>query len=419
MFIKRLLINDFRNLQYLDLNPSAGFNFICGPNGSGKTSIIEAIHYLALARSFRTNSYQYLIRQNQSRFNLYAVVQEDDQVLPTSIGLMRERGQDAVIKLNADQITRMLELIDHICVQLIHPQGVELITKEAEGRRGFIDWGVYYSDPEFKELWWQYRKILKQRNALLRQEAQRGRKRARNAQSFSAWQQQPEFSSYDMSYDRSYESKDNAMWQSIDQMAIWDDALVSLSLQITEKRLNYLQQLQEILQDILQEFLPHFKLKFELNFGWEKGQDLRALLAQNLEKDRVLGYTLYGCHRADLKIKNNNISAGATLSRGQLKMLVYAMRLAQGMLLKQQTGRACIYLIDDLNSELDDHSQRVLLNTLLACKHQVFISNINALQPDFFPPDDRSDYQVFQLQDGQISASTVDTVSTVNSVDAN
>ena len=141
MFIKRLLINDFRNLQYVDLKPSAGFNFICGPNGSGKTSIIEAIHYLALARSFRTNSYQYLIRQNQSRFNLYAVVQEDDQVLPTSIGLMRERGQDAVIKLNADQITRMLELIDHICVQLIHPQGVELITKEAEGRRGFIDWG--------------------------------------------------------------------------------------------------------------------------------------------------------------------------------------------------------------------------------------------------------------------------------------
>ena len=54
---------------------------------------------------------------------------------------------------------------------LSHPQGVELITKEAEGRRGFIDWGVYYSDPEFKELWWQYRKILKQRNALLRQEA--------------------------------------------------------------------------------------------------------------------------------------------------------------------------------------------------------------------------------------------------------
>ena len=209
------------------------------------------------------------------------------------------------------------------------------------------------------------------------------------------------------------------MWQSIDQMAIWDDALVSLSLQITEKRLNYLQQLQEILQDILQEFLPHFKLKFELNFGWEKGQDLRALLAQNLEKDRVLGYTLYSFRRDNLKIKNNNISAGATLSRGQLKMLVYAMRLAQGMLLKQQTGRACIYLIDDLNSELDDHSQRVLLNTLLACKHQVFISNINALQPDFFPPDDRSDYQVFQLQDGQISASTVDTVSTVNSVDAN
>ncbi len=395
MYINRLLINDFRNLQYVELQPSPSFNFICGPNGSGKTSIIEAIHYLALARSFRTNSYQYLIRNGQRQFNLFAAVQEDDSMMASTIGLSRERGDSAIIKINSDPINRLVDLIDHICVQIIHPQGVDLITKEAEGRRGFIDWGVYYSDSEFKQLWMQYRKILKQRNALLRRAATQ----QKNGQSFSTGYGSSYSSGYSTDYSPSYSMGYVASSLDLDQIGVWDEALASLSEQITQKRIAYLESLQVILQEILGEFLPDFKLKFELNFGWEKGLDLRALLAQNLEKDKALGYTLYGCHRADLKIKNHNLLAGATLSRGQLKMLVYAMRLAQGLLLKEQTGRTCIYLIDDLNSELDDHSQSVLLKHLLACNHQVFISNI---QQALFISEERSDFKVFQLDRGMV-----------------
>ena len=163
--------------------------------------------------------------------------------------------------------------------------------------------------------------------------------------------------------------------------------------------------LQVILQEIIGQFLPNFRIKFELNPGWEKGLNLRSVLAQNLEKDKALGYTFYGCHRADLKIKNNTVSAGATLSRGQLKMLVYALRLAQGMLLKEHSNRSCIYLIDDLNSELDDNSQRELLNTLLQCRHQVFISNI---RQELLLPKDRSDYKVFALDRGMVSLAASD-----------
>ena len=130
MYIKRLLINDFRNLEYVELTPCSGFNFICGPNGSGKTSIIEAIHYLSLARSFRTSSYQYLIRQGQPQFTLFAQVQADNAELDTTIGLLRPRNGEPVIKINSDPITRMVDLIDHIYVQIIHPQGVELICRE-------------------------------------------------------------------------------------------------------------------------------------------------------------------------------------------------------------------------------------------------------------------------------------------------
>lgn len=388
MYIKRLLINDFRNLQYVELEPCAGFNFICGPNGSGKTSIIEAIHYLSLARSFRTSSYQYLIRQGQPQFNLFAQIKEDGSEVDTSIGLARSRVGEPIIKINSDPITRMVDLIDHIYVQIIHPQGVDLITKSADVRRAFIDWGVYYTDPEFKQLWLQYRKTLKQRNALLRRE---GKGRTFNEDYGSKTWSSPSFS-----LDESLPSS----FSGFNEMGIWDETLAKLSEQITKKRRFYLDQLQVILQEIVGQFLPDFRLKFELNQGWEKGQDLRLLLAQNLEKDRGLGYTLYGCHRADLKIKNNNLSAGATLSRGQLKMLVYAMRLAQGILLRQLTNRTCIYLIDDLNSELDERAQRILLDTIVQCKHQVFISNI---QQELLFPIDKSKCKVFTLEGGKLA----------------
>lgn len=415
MYIKRLLINDFRNLEYVELTPCSGFNFICGPNGSGKTSIIEAIHYLSLARSFRTSSYQYLIRQGQPQFTLFAQVQADNAELDTTIGLLRPRNGEPVIKINSDPITRMVDLIDHIYVQIIHPQGVELITKSAEVRRAFIDWGVYYTDPEFKQLWLQYRKTLKQRNTLLRRDGPKRRYQSpfsdftpQLTEGIAGLQGEVSLTlnaalASNLGFEQQNFGCDKHGFDQpnfgFDEMGVWDEALARLSEQITQKRQAYLEQLQVILQDIVGQFLPDFHLKFELNQGWEKGQDLRVLLAQNLEKDRGLGYTLYGCHRADLKIKNNNISAGATLSRGQLKMLVYAMRLAQGMLLRQLTNRTCIYLIDDLNSELDDRAQRILLDTLVSCQHQVFISNI---QQELLFPSDTSQCKVFNLESGKV-----------------
>lgn len=480
MYIKRLIINDFRNMDYAEIEPCQGFNFLCGPNGSGKTSVIEAIHYLSLARSFRTSSYQYLIKQGRPCFNIFALVQEDEEGVDTTIGMSRSRGENAVIKINSDQVSRMIDLIDLICVQIIHPQGVELITKEAEGRRSFIDWGVYYTDPEFKNLWLQYRKILKQRNSLLRKEMlkRKGVSRTLADMEFNAFdpyqanqisnvqghssqlvspsgrplndklpvgqsnsniheqdltEQYHESSEDDVLHDdldmqalsqgaqfgvaKSADNAHDGLIQAVpggffasnhnafDEVTLWDEQLALLCEQITEKRVEYLSRLQVILQEIIGRFLPNFKIKFELNPGWEKGLNLRSVLAQNLEKDKALGYTFYGCHRADLKIKNNTVSAGATLSRGQLKMLVYALRLAQGMLLKEHSNRSCIYLIDDLNSELDDNSQRELLNTLLQCRHQVFISNI---RQELLLPKDRSDYKVFALDRGMVSLAASD-----------
>lgn len=335
MFLSRLVISDFRNLEMLDFNPVPGFNVIYGPNGSGKSSVLEAISYLALARSFRGYNYQYLIKSGKKQFSVFAAVNEDEGSVAANVGVSRGRSDELQIRINGSKVTRLIDLVDKLCVQIIHPQGVELVTQGPELRRNFVDWGVYYSEPSFKDLWLNYKRVLRQRNFLLKSKAS------------------------DL------------------EISIWDDLLASLSEQIDEMRRSYLEKLRGILSAGCKQFLPGFSLRFDLHSGWNKDFKLRDLLAQNLEKDRVLGYTFYGCHRADLKIKSDSISAGATLSRGQLKLLVCAMRLAQGLLLKQETGRSCIYLIDDLNSELDVNSQKILLDNLKQCSCQVFITNIS------------------------------------------
>ena len=339
MLIKRIYIQNFRNIAHLDIRPDQSVNLICGQNGSGKTSFLEAISCLALGRSFRGAKTPHLIKHNEQSFVLSSEIAQDNSVLSDTIGIMRSRnrGDPVQISINGQRTNRLIDIIDKLCIQIIHPQGTELITGSPEERRAFLDWGVYYSCPQFKQQWMDYRRILGQRNALLKD-------RSRNI--------------------------------SPSMFTVWDDMLCSLSENITLMRENYLAEIKAELNRITANFLPEIKFDFSLSQGWEKGLKLRDLLSLNIEKDRNLGYTFYGCHRADLKIKTNQSPASETLSRGQIKLLVCAMRLSQGAELLRQTKKSCVYLVDDINSELDQHSRSLLLNEILESNNQLFITNI-------------------------------------------
>lgn len=336
MKISHLRILNYRNISSLDIEPSTLFNVIYGKNGSGKTSLLEAISYLGYGRSFRDARYQSLIREEQPYFAISADVIRDSTDLSDRIGVCRyrNRNQSLEISINSNKSTRLVDLVDKISVQVIHPQGIDLILGGPEYRRNFIDWGAYYSFPNFKNCWYRYKKLLSQRNSMLKR-----REPAENIQ-------------------------------------VWDEELSKVSEEITTFREQYIDLLKPILLQKLSSFLPQFEFEILFSKGWENGLQLRSVLNLNIEKDRVLGYTFYGCHRAELRIKCNNFSASETLSRGQLKLLVCAMRLSQGYLLKHQVGKNCIYLIDDLSSELDANSRMLLLNELKECDSQVFLTNI-------------------------------------------
>ncbi len=339
MLIKRIYIQNFRNIKHLDIKPDLNVNLIFGPNGSGKTSFLEALSCLALGRSFRGAKTPHLIAHDEQSFVLSTEIQQDQSISTDTIGMMRTRtrGESVQISINGQRTNRLIDIIDKLCVQIIHPQGTELITGSPEERRAFLDWGVYYTFPRFKELWMDYRRILGQRNALLKD-------RSRNIPS--------------------------------SMFTVWDDMLCELSEKITSMREHYLADIRPELNRITAKFLPEIKFDFSLSQGWEKGLKLRDLLSLNIEKDRNLGYTFYGCHRADLKIKTNQSPASETLSRGQIKLLVCAMRLSQGSDLFKENNQSCVYLVDDINSELDQHSRSLLLSEILENNNQLFITNI-------------------------------------------
>ena len=339
MLLKRIYIQNFRNIAHLDIRPSASINLICGPNGSGKTSFLEALSCIALGRSFRGAKTPHLIKHDEQSFVLSSEIEQDNSIHTDTIGIMRSRtrGESAQLSINGQRTNRLIDIIDKLCIQVIHPQGTELVTGSPEQRRAFLDWGIYYSCPQFKEQWLSYRRILDQRNALL---------------------------------------KDKNRSIAVSMFSVWDDMLCDLSESITKMRENYLAEITSELTRLTSKFLPEIKFDFSLSQGWEKGLKLRDLLSLNIEKDRNLGYTFYGCHRADLKIKTNQSPASETLSRGQIKLLVCAMRLSQGSELLKQTNKSCVYLVDDINSELDQHSRSLLLNEILEHNNQLFITNI-------------------------------------------
>ncbi|MGN0915380.1 MAG: DNA replication/repair protein RecF [Succinivibrio sp.] len=337
MLIERLIITNYRNIVSLDVEPSKNFNIIYGPNGSGKTSFLEAISYLGLGHSFRKARLHSLINNEMPFFAISAKIADDKGIRSDNIGILRYKDskQNSLISINSSKSNKLSDLVSYLSVQVIHPQGIELVLDGPELRRAYLDWGLYYSNKEFVSVWSNYRKLLAQRNMLLK----RGDK--------------------------------------LDDIKLWDDTFCNYANRLTELREKYLEDLTPILNEKLSKFLPNFSFTFHYSKGWENRCSLRSLLDLNLEKDRVLGYTFYGCHRADLKVKCNNSAASETLSRGQLKLLVCALRLSQGQLLRNDSGINCIYLLDDLSSELDPNSRQLLLDELHACGCQVFMTNIS------------------------------------------
>lgn len=334
MALTRLIIKDFRNIEACDVTLSASFNFLIGANGSGKTSVLEAVHYLGHGRSFRSHLTSRVIRHEQNELFIHGRIQHDNN-LELPLGLNKKRDGTAEVKIAGETGQKMAQLAQILPLQLITPEGFELLIGGPKFRRAFIDWGVFHVEPRFYQAWSRVKRLTKQRNALLK-----------TAQSYR-------------------------------ELSYWDQELAQLAESISQWRDEYLQVVKVKAAEICQGFLPEFDIQLGYYRGWEKETPYAELLKRNFERDCQLGYTASGPHKADLRIKVAGTPVEDVLSRGQLKLMMCALRLAQGIHLTEATGKQCIYLIDDFASELDSHRRALLAQRLKETNAQVFISAIS------------------------------------------
>ncbi len=334
MALTRLLINDFRNIEHADLSLAPGFNFLLGANGSGKTSVLEAIYTLGHGRAFRSLQAGRVIRHGQESFVLHGRIDSAEREI--AVGLTKNRAGDSKVRIDGSDGHKVAELAQLLPMQLITPEGFTLLNGGPKYRRAYIDWGCFHNTPGFFNAWSNLRRLIRQRNAALRQ--------------VSRYQ----------------------------QIRAWDQELAPLAEQISAWRAEYSNAIAADIIATCAQFLPEYQLSLSFQSGWDKESDYASVLERQFERDRALTYTASGPHKADFRIRADGSPVEDLLSRGQLKLLMCALRLAQGEFLTRQSGRRCLYLIDDFASELDESRRRLLAQRLKATRAQVFVSTIGA-----------------------------------------
>jgi DNA replication and repair protein RecF len=355
MRLSQLQIKNFRNLQDVQLTPVSGVNLIVGDNASGKTSLLEAIYYLSHIRSFRTQNITDLILRQSPYLQLVAKIETaEHQTIP--LGIRRSRNKSE-IRVNKQPIKRVSDIAAQFPVLAIHPDSYRLITGSPSQRRQYLDWGVFHVEHGFFKSWQRFKKALMQRNAALKSK------------------------------------------QKFDVCQLWNIEISDTAHYIDQLRKQYFEKLSPYFYQLTQQFFCNDIVTIDYKRGWSMDKNLIELLEENLQKERLKGYTYYGPHRAEISMKVNGQSAQTCISRGQQKTLVALMRLAQAKQFTEATNKPCVLLYDDLAAELDTNHRELILSELLKMNIQLFLTAIEQSQIDLSTCQDK---KVFHVEHGNL-----------------
>lgn len=355
MSLVKLDIYAVRNIQHLTLSPSPTLNFIVGANASGKSAFIEAIYILGRARSFRTPSIKSVIHFAHNQLLVSAqTLQSNGSQLHLGIQL---DSKSFCCRINQENTQKRSDLAYALPLQIIHPKSYELLDAGPQLRREFLDWGVFNDNANFLPVWRHFKKALAQRNALLKT-------------------------------------------RELKQLNVWDKELVYYGTIVNQYRDDYLQKFKPLFTAINQQFLELPQLDIKLISGWDTRNDFHAVLEADREKDLRYGFTHSGPHRGDFHLLVEQRLAKDVVSRGQLKLLVMALKLAQVQLLANEHDHKACLLIDDFAAELDVLNRAKLLAYLAQFGGQAFITATE--QTDLGDLSQLSNYKMFHVEHGNI-----------------
>lgn len=362
MPLSSLQIHHFRNISAATLQLHPQVNLFYGQNGAGKTSVLEAIALLARGKSFRSHKLKPLIQQGQGSVTSFGRF-TDEQGADYRVGVERnQRGTDQ-FKVNGKPVLSAAELAQLIPLQTIYSDTFALLAGGPGERRQFLDWLVFHVEHDFMGCWREVRQALKQRNSLLRS----GRITA-------------------------------------DLLAPWDKALSRFGERLDVLRSEVFTLFRDELSLLLAPLEAFNDLTIEYVRGWDSALPLEQALSANSTRDHHLGHTSVGPHRADLKIRMGKAAAEEVLSRGQQKLLVCALRICAARVYLAKKGRRCVFLVDDLPSELDPENRRRLAQWLLDLQGQVFVTGVERQDLESCWQELVVPRKVFHVEHGQVTA---------------
>jgi DNA replication and repair protein RecF len=349
MPLAELALENLRCIQRAELGLAPGINFIRGPNGSGKTSLLEGIYLLGRGRSFRTRNSERLIRHGQERLQTMG---HTLGALSQRISVQVTRNEPTRADIAGVPVGSLAQLAQVFPVQIIEPGIHRLIEEGSPRRRRWLDWAVFHVEPNFIDTWQRYARALRQRNA--------------------------------------------ALHTAPDTARAWDGELVRHGEALTAARLRLLETLAGHWNETVRG-LADLHVDLHYTTGWKQDSSLEQSLADSWDRDRHRGVSHAGPHRADVQVRIDGRAAREILSRGQQKLVATAMVLAQLKMLRERTAVVPTLLLDDPAAELDAEKLARFVEQVKSLRCQLVLTSLSAAQLPFGPPD-----RMFHVEQGRV-----------------
>ena len=351
MIIKRFSAENFRNINNCDIKFSKGVNLLYGNNAQGKTNAIEGIYIFARGKSFRASEDKELVKFEKEGFRLY--IEYEDKNGQNSLEYSffgRERRR----KKNGYKLDKIKEMVGNFKAVLFYPDDLSLVKNSPEERRAFLNVAISQCYDDYIGYYANYKKALENRNCLLKM-ASKGMYVDNNE--LISW-------SYYMAEYASY--------------------LFAIRKDYTEKLNKYSKILMNQISDGKEDIEITYKsdIKKEVRERKEAEKEYKRILTEELEREKIVGSSLFGIHRDDLLININGVSARLYASQGQQRSIVLCLKLGEGEVIKEICGEYPVFLFDDVLSELDEKRKKFVIEGI--GERQIIITSCEK-ENDFLP----------------------------------
>lgn len=359
MFLKRLVLVNYRNYEYQIFQPNSKWNILVGNNAQGKTNLLESIYLSARGASFKSGRDREIIRIGERSAYVRAEIDRNgkEKIVEVKLSMVDRKR----VRINEIEIDNLRELTTLFDVVLFSPEDLRMAQDGPAYRRRYLDDILSAMDASYAAQWLEYQKILFQRNHLLKRPVQ--------------------------SY---YEQ----------QLKAYEVQLIASAKKIVEKRGRIVYELQKRIDEIHPR-ISHGAERLEATYVTNTPsvehfeERMAALFQESYHRDKEAGNTEFGPHKDDLALNINGLPVRKYASQGQCRTAVLSLRLAEVALLEQQNGSAPIVLLDDVFSELDSFRAKFLLESIRSYQTIVTANDVNGIQ---LPPDST----IFQIENGRV-----------------